>query len=81
MPERIHEKISAYFGEVVGDPDHRYRSWEHCYRFFRDAMPSGIAVQRQSAALQLGFYLASWGHVSRLSVSSSARVHDPPRGC
>ncbi len=57
----IHEKISAYFGEVVGDPDHRYRSWEHCYRFFREVKPSGIAAQRHHAALQLGFYLASWG--------------------
>jgi len=57
----IHEKISAYFGEVVGDPHHRYRSWEHCYRFFREMKPSGIAAQREHAALQLGFYLASWG--------------------
>lgn len=57
----IHEKISAYFGEIAGDPHHRYRSWEHCYRFFRELTPSGIAAQRQNAALQLGFYLASWG--------------------
>jgi hypothetical protein len=57
----IHEKISAYFGEVAGDPHHRYRSWEHCYRFFREMTPSGIAAQRENAALQLGFYLASWG--------------------
>ncbi len=57
----IHEKISAYFGEVAGDPHHRYRSWEHCYRFFREVTPSGIAAQRHTAALHLGFYLASWG--------------------
>ena len=57
----IQEKISAYFGEVVGDPHHRYRSWEHCYRFFREVTPSGITAQRQNAAMQLGFYLASWG--------------------
>jgi hypothetical protein len=57
----IHEKISAYFGEVAADAHHRYRSWEHCYRFFREVTPSGIAAQRQSAALHLGFYLASWG--------------------
>jgi hypothetical protein len=57
----IHEKISAYFGEVIGDPHHRYRSWEHCYRFFRDVTPLGIAAQRELAALHLGFYLASWG--------------------
>lgn len=61
MSLQIHEKISAYFGEVAGDPHHRYRSWEHCYRFFREVKPSGIAAQREHAALQLGFYLASWG--------------------
>lgn len=57
----IHEKISAYFGEVAGNPHHRYRSWEHCYRFFREVKPSGLAAAREHAALQLGFYLASWG--------------------
>src|SRR5262245_56952795 len=57
----IHEKISAYFGEVVGDPHHRYGSWEHCYRFFQDVKPQGLATQREQAALQLAFYLASWG--------------------
>jgi hypothetical protein len=57
----IHEKICAYYGEIIGDTHHRYRSWEHCYRFFREVKPSGIAAQRRHAALQLGFYLASWG--------------------
>jgi hypothetical protein len=52
---------SAYFGKVAGDPHHRYRSCEHCYRFFRDLKASGFEAQRQNAALQLGFYLASWG--------------------
>lgn len=57
----IHEKISDYYGDIAGDPHHRYRSWEHCYRFFRDVQPSGLVAQRRHAALQLGFYLASWG--------------------
>lgn len=57
----IHEKISAYFEEVARDPHHRYRSWEHCFRYFRELTPSKLAAQRENAALQLGFYLASWG--------------------
>ena len=57
----IHEKISAYYGDIAGDQHHRYRSWEHCYRYFREVTPSGIAAQRNHAALQLAFYLASWG--------------------
>lgn len=57
----IHDKISAYFGECAGNPHHRYRSWEHCYRFFREMTPSRIVANQDHAALQLGFYLASWG--------------------
>jgi hypothetical protein len=40
---------------------HRYRSWEHCYRYFHRSIPEAIAVDHDHAALQLGFYLASWG--------------------
>src|SRR6266478_3447543 len=39
----------------------RYRSWEHCYRYFHRSTPEAIALDRDHAALQLGFYLASWG--------------------
>ena len=60
----IHEKISSYFGKIAEFPNgkhHRFRSWEHCFRFFRDIHSSGIAAHREQAAVQLGFYLASWG--------------------
>lgn len=57
----IHQKIHAYHGELAADPHHRYRSWEHCYSFFRRITPAGIVHQHDHAALQLGFYLASWG--------------------
>ena len=57
----IHQKVVAYHGDLAGDPHHRYRSWEHCYSFFRRTTPAGIADQREIAALHLGFYLASWG--------------------
>lgn len=59
----IHEKIQAYRGEMIGTvgEHHRYRSWEHCYRYFHDTPANVIAANRDQAALQLGFYLASWG--------------------
>lgn len=57
----IHQKIHAYHGNLASDPHHRYRSWEHCYGFFRRITPAAIVQQREHAALQLGFYLASWG--------------------
>lgn len=56
----IHREIRAYYGEAAGE-HHRYRSWEHCYGFFRQARTDGLVANRDHAALQLGFYLASWG--------------------
>ena len=55
----IQETIGAYYGQMIGD-HHRYRSWEHCYRYFQTKREA-IAADRDCAALQLGFYLASWG--------------------
>jgi len=56
----IQEKIRAYHGSMTGE-HHRYRSWEHCYGYFRQIAPQGVGADRDHAALQLGFYLASWG--------------------
>lgn len=57
----IHSKVAAFHRALAKDPHHRYRSWEHCYSFFRRTTPADISDQRDIAALQLGFYLASWG--------------------
>jgi hypothetical protein len=56
----IRDKIQAYYGDMAGEHD-RYRSWEHCYRYFRLHAPERLNSDRNHAALQLGFYLASWG--------------------
>jgi len=56
----IQEKIQAYHGSMAGE-HHRYRSWEHCYDYFRKIMSGELADNRHHAALHLGFYLASWG--------------------
>jgi hypothetical protein len=57
----ISQTIGAYHGDLAADQHHRYRSWDHCYRFFRQIAPAEINSHRDAAALQLGFYLASWG--------------------
>jgi hypothetical protein len=51
---RIHAEIQAYYGGMTG-AHHRYRSWEHCYS------PEHVASDHDHTALQLAFYLASWG--------------------
>jgi hypothetical protein len=59
-PSRIHDKIFAYYGGMTG-PHHRYRSWEHCFNYFCGHTLKELNQNKNEAALQLGFYLASWG--------------------
>jgi hypothetical protein len=56
----IRGKIEKYYRGMTGD-HHRYRSWEHCFRYFQTLKSESIAADWHCAALQLGFYLASWG--------------------
>jgi hypothetical protein len=56
----IQENIQQYY-RGMADEHHRYRSWEHCYRYFHGLTAESAAVNRETAALHLGFYLASWG--------------------
>ena len=57
----IGKLIRGWEKEGNGDPHGRFRSWEHCYRFFREKKRAGIANQKELAALHLAFFLASWG--------------------
>lgn len=54
------QAICTYFDRREANPDCRYRSWEHCYGFFQGHCRDLLRVE-DTAALQLGFYLASWG--------------------
>lgn len=56
----IHENIQEYY-RGMADQHHRYRSWEHCYRYFHGPQSAAAEIDRDKAALHLGFYLASWG--------------------
>jgi hypothetical protein len=58
---KIESRIQSYFGELENDKHHRYRSWEHCYQFFQSSDSSELRKHPELGALQLGFYLASWG--------------------
>jgi hypothetical protein len=57
----VAHRIAAFHDRAVASPHHRYLSWEHCYRFFRSRTPEELLLGKDAAALQLGFYLASWG--------------------
>src|SRR5215467_8312250 len=60
MVPAMHDKIGTYTSNMA-EEHHRYRSWEHCFDYFHQNSIEVIARDRDRAALELGFYLASWG--------------------
>ena len=61
--EAIDELISAaqtFYDDACANENGRSRSWEHCYRVFRDARTEP-SPDYDYLSLHLAFYLASWG--------------------
>lgn len=61
--EAIDELIDAaqtFYDDARRDENGRSRSWEHCYRVFRDAR-TDPSPDCDYLSLHLAFYLASWG--------------------
>lgn len=61
--EAIDELINAahtFYDEARASENGRSRSWEHCYRVFRDAR-TDPSPDCDYLSLHLAFYLASWG--------------------
>jgi len=61
--EAIDELIDAaqtFYEDARRDENGRSRSWEHCYRVFRDAR-TDPSPNYDYLSLHLAFYLASWG--------------------
>ncbi|WP_019412527.1 hypothetical protein [Paenisporosarcina sp. TG20] len=58
----IKEVLFAYHNETIKFDNHRFKSWEHCYKFFKENhkdLDKPKVVEH--ACLHLAFYLASWG--------------------
>ena len=61
--EAIDELIDAaqtFYDDARANENGRSRSWEHCYRVFRDARTDPSPAY-DYLSLHLAFYLASWG--------------------
>ena len=61
--DAIDELIDAaqtFYADARRDENGRSRSWEHCYRVFRDAR-TDPSPDCDHLSLHLAFYLASWG--------------------
>jgi hypothetical protein len=61
MPSEIKDTVLAFYAKLDSDPHHRYGSWEHCFGHFSRRAAFTDPEHRDTAALQLAFYLASWG--------------------
>ncbi len=57
----VKQNTLKFFQRLLDDPHHRYRSWDHCYLYFQKAHGRKGDFELETAALQLAFYLASWG--------------------
>ena len=79
--EAIDELISAaqtFYDDARANENGRSRSWEHCYRAFRDAR-TDPSPDYDYLSLHLAFYLASWGMYrgSSFLLQKDYKVHTP----
>ena len=79
--EAIDELISAaqtFYDDARANENGRSRSWEHCYRVFRDAR-TAPSPDCDYLSLHLAFYLASWGMYrgSCFILQKDYKVHTP----
>ena len=79
--EAIDELISAaqtFYDDARANENGRSRSWEHCYRVFRDAR-TDPSPDYDYLSLHLAFYLASWGMYrgSSFLLQKDYKVHAP----
>ena len=58
----ISDNVLEFYKNIQKVEDHRYKSWEHCYNFFKEIRKSNLNEEKLDLAqLHLSFYLASWG--------------------
>lgn len=67
------------FYKQVNIPNHRYKSWEHCYYVFLKARNNKKNINIDELCLNLAFYLASWGMYrgSSFLLQYDYKIHEP----
>ena len=58
--DELIDAAQAFYDDARRDENGRSRSWEHCYRVFRDVR-TDPSPDFDYLSLHLAFYLASWG--------------------
>ncbi len=80
MHKKINNTILRFCRSINNEPNHRYRSWEHCYQFFRNWRDhKAMEIDFDLPTLHLAFYLASWGMYrgSSMLLWKDYRIHVP----
>jgi len=75
----IEKTIERYYKSFVSDSNHRYSSWDNCFKYFRNKKKSKSNNITDLDCLHLGFYLASWGMYrgSSFLLNKSYKIHHP----
>ncbi|MBQ7417459.1 MAG: hypothetical protein IJV18_05115 [Acidaminococcaceae bacterium] len=77
--DEVIKAASEFYLKIKVDPNARYRSWEHCYKCFHDALANYPNVNNDYLCLHLAFYLASWGMYrgSSFLLQKDYKIHAP----
>lgn len=78
--QSILKSAEKFFRDLKLDENHRYLSWEHCYKHFGNARTeTNSDADYDYLSLHLAFYLASWGMLrgSSFLLQKDYRVHIP----
>lgn len=70
--------METFYNDLTQVENHRYRSWEYCYKSFFEARKNK-ENNIDYLALQLAFYLASWGMYrgSSFLLQKDYKIHIP----
>lgn len=78
--ETLKNTIFDFYNEIIKDTNGRFKSWEHCHKFFKENRRfRDDESHLDMMCLHLAFYLASWGMLrgSSFLLEKDYLVHRP----
>lgn len=72
--------LKAFYAKLVNHNNDRFRSFEHCYKFFQKIKrDDSFNKNKELSMLHLGFYLASWGMYrgSSFLLQKDYKIYEP----
>lgn len=70
------KKGYSCYNDMRSDPNHRYLSWEHCHKVFKQHKETPDSTDNDTLCLHLAWYLASWGMLrNSFLMQKDYRIH------